>query len=116
MEYFDPAGIVRLGIEPKDGGPSCTVICVVALDESVPSLAVSCRTYVPGCTKLAVVAAFVRALTSARDGPDTCDHETVNAAGGFGRPSSVAEPLSVAVAGSVIVWSLPALTVGAALT
>jgi hypothetical protein len=79
------------------------VICVVALDESAPSLAVSCRTYVPGCTKLAVVAACVGVLTSARDGPDTCDHASVNAAGGLGRPSSVAEPFSVAVAGRVMV-------------
>jgi hypothetical protein len=46
-------------------------------------------------------------------GPLTILHVVVNAPGGFGSPSSVAVPFSAAVFGRVIVWSVPALTVGA---
>src|SRR5262249_4128602 len=39
-------------------------------------------------------------------------HVVVKAPGGFGSPSSLAVPVRLAVAGSVIDWLLPALTVG----
>ena len=45
-------------------------------------------------------------------GPLTFVQVVVTAPGGFGRPSSVTVPSSVAVAGKVIVWSGPALTTG----
>ena len=45
-------------------------------------------------------------------GPLTLLHVFVRVAGGLGRPSSVAVPESEAVAGSVIVWSVPAFTTG----
>ncbi len=49
-------------------------------------------------------------------GPVSLLQAVVSAAGGFGRPSSVAVPASEAVAGNVIVCAAPAFTVGATLT
>ncbi len=45
-------------------------------------------------------------------GPLTADQVVVTVAGGFGNPSSVTVPLSVALAGKVMVWSNPAFTTG----
>ena len=49
-------------------------------------------------------------------GPVILLQEYVNAPGGFGSPSSVAEPLKLAPLGRVIVWSGPAFTTGRLLT
>ena len=45
-------------------------------------------------------------------GPETKDHVVVSVPGGFGNPSSDADPDSEADAGHVTVWSGPALTTG----
>jgi hypothetical protein len=53
--------------------------------------------------KLAVV---FNALTLPKltvPGPETFDHVVVSVAGGFGSPSSLAEPLRLALSGRVIV-------------
>ena len=46
-------------------------------------------------------------------GPDCFDQVVVTVAGGLGRPSSLIVPSNSVFAGMEIVWSLPALTVGA---
>jgi hypothetical protein len=84
----------------RDGEPEAlTVIATSSNVISTPSLAVNRRTYVPARLKPAVV---LRAFAFAKltvPGPLTFVHEVVSAAGGFGNPSSEAEPLSDAVAG-----------------
>ena len=46
-------------------------------------------------------------------GPDTCDQLYVREPGGFGKLSSLAEPVNIAEeVGKVMVWSAPALTLG----
>ena len=62
-----------------------------------------------------VLAAFGLANVTV-PGPLTFVHVKVNAPGGFGSPSSVAEPLKLAPLGRVIVWSGPAFATGRLLT
>jgi len=92
----------------------------VTTNESLPvralSLAVRLKVYVPGTANVAVVAGAEASANVTASGPLTVLHVYVNAPGGFGRPSSVAEPLKLALFGSVIVRSGPALTTGALLT
>ena len=119
----------RLAIDPSvmiRSGPALTVgaaLAVAALTVTVTlsvrlntlSDAVSCRTYVPGTLKLALVTAAVGAENVAVPGPLKRVQRKVMAPGGDGFPSSDAEPWRLAVAGSVMIRSGPALTVGAAL-
>ena len=74
-------------------------------------MAVSRRTYTPLVEKLAVVLTLVALANVTVPGPLTLLHATVSRFDG--NPSSVAEPLSVAVDGSVIVCATPAFTTGA---
>lgn len=90
-----------------------TVTCTSSLATSEPSLAVSRSTYVPAAPKLAVVDTLVGLANVTVPGPEALVHMKPTATGGFGSPSSFAVPFSVAVAGSVMLWSVPALTVGA---
>jgi hypothetical protein len=89
-----------------------TVIVTVALLVSAESDAVNCSTYDPETEKLAVVLSKFGFPNVTVPGPLNFDHVFVNVLP-VGNPSSVAVPLRVAVAGSVIVWLDPALTVGA---
>ena len=92
----------------------------VTTNESLPvralSLAIRLKVYVPGTANVAVVAGAEASANVTTPGPLTVLHVYVNAPGGFGRPSSVAEPLKLTPFGSVIVRSGPALTTGALLT
>ena len=79
-----------------------TVICTSSIELSAPSPAVNRSTNTPATLKLAVV---LNALTLPKvvvPGPLNCVHVVVKV-GGTGRPSSLAVPLRLAVAGSVIV-------------
>ena len=76
------------------------------------SLALSLRTYVPACEKLAVVLAALALAKVAVPGPLNLLHLRVSAPGGLGKPSSVAVATRLAVLGNVIVRSGPALTTG----
>ena len=62
--------------------------------------------------KVAVVLAAFASPNVTLPLPLTLLHVKVNAPGGFGSPSSVAEPLKVAMFGRVITWSGPAFTTG----
>ena len=77
-------------------GPPLTVTTIESLPDSALSLAVSCRLYVPAAEKVAVVLAAFGLANVTVPGPLSLLHEYVNAPGGFGSPSSVAEPLKVA--------------------
>ena len=80
---------------------------------NAPSSAVRRNTYVPGAANVAVVpgaAGFPK--NTPETGPETRLQVVESALGGLGNPSSLAVPASVAAAGSVIVWSTPAFTVG----
>ena len=68
----------------------------------------------PGTGKLALVTAAVGAENVTVPGPLNRVQRKVMAPGGDGFPSSDAEPWRLAVAGSVMIRSGPALTVGAA--
>lgn len=74
-----------------------TVILTVSLAESAPSLAVSLREYTPPTENVAIVLAAVESANVTVPGPLALFHRYVNAAGGFGRPSSVADPLNIAL-------------------
>ena len=91
-----------------------TVTVTLSLLLNTLSDAVSCRTYVPAALKLALVTAAVGAEKVTVPGPLTRAQRKVMAPGGDGFPSSDAEPWRLAVAGSVMTRSGPALTVGAA--
>ena len=79
----------------------------VTINESLPvralSLAIKLKVYVPGSANVAVVIGADASTNVTAPGPLTVLHVYVNAPGGFGRPSSVAEPLRLAAAGRVIV-------------
>ena len=79
----------------------------VTTNESLPvralSLTSKLKVYVPGRANVAVVAGVDASANVTAPGPLTMLHVYVNAAGGFGRPSSVADPLRLAAAGSVTV-------------
>jgi len=84
---------------------------VTVLDElNAPSEAVSCKTYVPEVEKLAVVDRALPLPNVTVPGPLDFDQVVVSVPDG--KPSSLAEPLKAAEAGSVIAWLEPALTVG----
>src|ERR1700694_198368 len=87
--------------------PTNTV--TVLLPERVPSLALSRRRYVPGSLKLAVVIALLGLEKVVAPGPSTWLQFMLNPEAAD--PVSVAEPLRVTVAGKVVVWFGPALTV-----
>jgi hypothetical protein len=75
------------------------------------SLALRRRTYVPGALKLAWVIAEAGLEKVTVPGPATVLHAIVKVEP-KGRPSSVADPFSVAEFGKVIVCEGPALTTG----
>src|SRR5262245_32321855 len=97
-------------------GSGLTVTATSELLERSLSLAVRRSRYVPGALKAAVVDRFDVLPNTTGPGPLDRLHCVVSAAGGLGRPSSNADPLSDAVAGSVIVIGVPALTPGGSLT
>src|SRR2546422_10007496 len=98
--------------EPADG--TVTLMVTVSVPLSAPSFAVSISTYVPGAEKLAVVFSSSGCANVTIPGPLTWLHAVLTSMPG--NPSSVYVPVSTACAGSVIVWSGPALAVGARLT
>ena len=85
--------------------------CTSSLAVSAVSLAVSLSTYTPFVEKLALVFAVAAFVNVTVPGPLTFVHDAVSLFDGS--PSSVTVPASVADAGDVIVWSGPALAVGA---
>ena len=91
-----------------------TVTVTLSLLLNTLSDAVNWSTYVPAALKLALVTATAGAEKVTVPGPLTRAQAKVMAPGGDGFPSSDAEPWRVAVAGSVMTRSGPALTVGAA--
>src|SRR2546430_3823382 len=85
---------------------------------NAPSPAVRRSTYVPTPGKLTVVFDWLGLPNHAVPGPLTWLQASVNAPGGFGRPSSVAVPLSATAKGKFVPakdWSGPALTTGSRL-
>src|SRR2546426_11205974 len=82
--------------------------------EAAPSVAVSRRTYVPPAENDAVVFVTLALPNVTVPGPLNFDHVVVSVP--LGNPSSLAAPCNIAMAGSVMVWSVPALAVGGALT
>src|SRR5205807_6967789 len=87
--------------------PTNTV--TVALPERTPSLALSCRRYVPGSLKLAVVIAVEALEKVVVPGPSTWLQFILNPEAAA--PVSVTDPLRVTVDGKVVVWFGPPLTV-----
>jgi hypothetical protein len=85
-----------------------TVTTTSAVEESCPSLTVTLSVYVPAAENEACVLEEF-GLTKETPVPLSTLQVYVN---GEGNPSSVAVAVSVAVAGSVIVWFAPALTTG----
>jgi hypothetical protein len=79
------------------------VIVTSSVADNTLSLAVSLNMYVPSTEKLADVLSAFALPKETVPGPLTLDHVVVNVAGGFGNPSSVAVPLRLALAGSVII-------------
>src|SRR5256712_4704624 len=91
-----------------------TIAVNVSLPVSAPSLALSISTYVPALENVAVVAHSFGCANVTVPGPLTLLHVAMGSPPG--NPSSVTVPASAACAGSVMVWSGPALTIGARLT
>jgi len=85
------------------GAKPLTVMATSPVLVNSPSKAVSLNTYMPGPRKVAVVVGEVGSANVTPPGPLIAVHPMVNAPGGFGSPSSVADPLNVALAGKVIV-------------
>ena len=80
---------------------------------SALSLAVRRNTYTPAAENVAVVSMAEASPNVTSPGPETLLQVVVTAPGGLGRPSSVTVPSRFAEAGgNMIVWLLPALTVG----
>src|SRR5678815_440879 len=94
------------------GGTGLTVTVISSVVLSKPSFALSRSTYMPACEKLTVVLAAFALAKVAVPGPLTLLHWRRSAAGGLGKPSSLAAPVRLALLGKVIVWSGPALTTG----
>ena len=93
------------------GGAGFTVIVTFAVVVSCVSVADSCKTYAPAWLNVAVVARLAAFANVTVPGPLTLLHVVVNVLPA-GNPSSLAVPLSDALAGNVIVWFAPAFTVG----
>src|SRR2546422_3546600 len=91
-----------------------TATVSVSVPVSAPSLAVNISTYVPVLENVAVVAHSFGCAKLTVPGPLTLLHVAMGSPPGS--PSSLAVPKSDACAGSVMVWSGPALTTGARLT
>ena len=100
--WFDPA----LAVGARFRG--LTVIVVSSAPVSALSLAERRRTYVPAAEKPAVVLLAPAFPNVTVPGPLTLLHVVVTAAGGFGRPSSLAVPEMFAKDGKVMFWSKPA--------
>ena len=84
------------------GAGVVTTIVTSLLANKRPSLAVSRSTYVPAAEKLAVVLSALTFPKITVPGPLNIDHITVSLLPA-GRPPSVAVPVRLAEAGSVIV-------------
>jgi hypothetical protein len=93
--------------------PPSTWTVAESLPASSPSVAVSVSTYVPPAEKVAVVVKALGVPNVTLPGPLVLVHTVDTAV--LLRPSSVKDPESSAVAGSVMDWSAPAATTGAAL-
>ena len=91
-----------------------TVTVSVSVLVSAPSFALSISTYVPALENVAVVAHSFGCAKVTVPGPLTLLHVPIGSPPGS--PSSLTVPESDACAGSVMVWSGPALTTGARLT
>ncbi|MGC4081091.1 MAG: hypothetical protein QM736_03010 [Vicinamibacterales bacterium] len=79
---------------------------------SAVSLAVSRSTYVPATLNVAVVDGLLASANVVVPEPLCCVHWLATVAP-CGNASSVTEPANVAPAGNVIVWFVPAVTIGA---
>src|SRR5207249_9146321 len=96
-------------------GALLTVMTTLSLPERAPSLTVSLSVYTPPAEKVTAVLVAVGSSNVTVPGPLALLQVYVNAPGGFGIPSSVAEPFKSAL-GVGAVWSGPALTAGSLLT
>ena len=83
-----------------------TVTVTVSLVSSAPSLAVSCKSYVPGSLSVAVVTGCVGWAKETEPGPATFDHEDVSWPSGS--PSSLTVPCRVTVADVEATSRMPA--------
>src|SRR5450631_3902256 len=101
--------LVPLNFSPVLAAVALTVMVTLALALALLlSVAVRLSTYAPAAEKVAVVASTFAFPNVTVPGPLTLAHSTLAMV-----PSlSVAEPESDAVAGSVMVWFVPALTTG----
>src|SRR6266850_590970 len=108
MILFGPAS-TEGGVPPPD---ELTVTATSSLEDAAPSVAVNRSTYDPAAEKLAVVVCALTLPNVTVPGPLTLDQVVVSVLPA-GKPSSFAVPFKLAEAGSVIVWSGPALTAGA---
>src|SRR5262245_21354267 len=97
------------------GGTGLTEIATSSDAVSAESLAVSRSTYRPACENVALAVRLAPLPNCTVPVPLTFVHCVVTA-DPAGSPSSVAVPARLAFAGSVIVWSAPAFTVGRWLT
>ena len=82
--------------------PALTKIVTSSLEDEAPSLPVNRSPYVPAAEKLAVVLGALTLPNVTVPGPLNFDHVTVSVLPA-GRPSSVAVPVRLAAAGSVMV-------------
>src|SRR6266568_5363190 len=89
-----------------------TVTVMSSLADKGPSPAVNRRTYAPLVEKLAVVLNALAFANVTVPEPLNLLHPNKSSPGGIGRPSSLTVPFSVALAGSVMVWSEPAFADG----
>src|SRR5262245_58997563 len=103
--------ILEAAIGADDVGAVCTTIWISSVEDIVPSLPVSRRTYVPEAEKVGVLLVEVGLLKVTVPEPLTLDQDTERVLP-EGKPSSEAVPVRLAPDGSVIVWSGPAFTVG----
>src|SRR5579872_4837767 len=111
VEIAMPARFVGTLGACVSGGSTVTITSSV--DVSAESLTVRRSVYVPAVSKVAFVVSAVGAENVTLPGPETTLQAYVNALGGAGSPSSLAVPLRVTPAFREVIWSGPALTVGA---
>src|SRR5262245_29612853 len=100
------------GATVAGSGGRVTVIVTSAVVVSWPSEAERRSTWAPAVENVAVVVSAPASPNVTVPGPLTALHSVVSPAGGSGSPSSETVPVRAAAAGSVIVWSAPALTTG----
>src|SRR2546429_9834926 len=89
-----------------------TATVMSAVTDYAPSLAVRRSPWALAIEKAAVVFNALALANVTVPGPLNFVHPNVRSPGGMGRPSSLAVPFSVALAGSVMDWSGPALADG----